>query len=121
MYRLKDAVNALLKGVPIKRITRIQKISKNTVKKYRRILNTVLGTNPVIKNDIDKIMEVFCKTRKEERFSKNFGWLEANKEFVDSLAAKCENYIVLIDKLRKVLNYPFAFTWIYNWEWLKFN
>jgi len=101
MYKLKDAVKALLTGTPIKRIARLQKISKNTVKKYRKILETILTENPEISNNIEKIMTRFSAIRSEERYSENFGWLEVNKELVNHLTGQCDNYIVLIRKLKE--------------------
>ena len=101
MYKLKDAVEALLANNSIKRIARLQKISKNTVKKYRSILTKILQNNPSIRNDINQIMAEFIEIRKHERFSGNFGWLEGNSELVESLTSKCDNYVVLIDKLKE--------------------
>ena len=100
MYKLKDTVEALLANISIKRIARLQKISKNTVKKYRSILNRILQNNPYIRNDINKIMAELIGIRKHERFSENFGWLERNSELVESLTSKCDNYVVLIKKLK---------------------
>ncbi len=99
MYKLKDAVKALLANISIKRIARLQKISKNTVKKYRSILNRILQNSPSLRNDINKIMAEFIEIRKHERFSGNFGWLEQNSELVESLTSQCDNYVVLIKKL----------------------
>lgn len=101
MYKLKDAVEALLAGIQIKKIARQQKISKNTVKKYRNILKTILDASPEIKTDITKIMTHFSEIRKEERYSENFGWLEKNQELVNQLSGKCNNYIALIRKLNE--------------------
>lgn len=101
MYKLKDAVEALLSGIPIKRIARQQRISKNTVKKYRNILGIILKANPEIETNIEKIMTHFSVIRKEERYSENFGWLEQNQELVNQLSGQCKNYIVLIRKLNE--------------------
>jgi transposase len=101
MYRLKDAVEALIAGIPIKKIARQQKISKNTVKKYRTILQKILEDHPEIDCDIRAIMSHFQELRKDERHSKNYGWLETNRELVTSLSEKCGNYIVLIRKLQE--------------------
>ena len=101
MYKLKDAVELLLDGIPIKRIARLQKISKNTVKKYKKILEAILKEDPAIKNDLSLIMAKFSKIRKNERYSENFGWLEANNGLVNDLSGKCDNYIVLIKKLNE--------------------
>ena len=86
MYKLKDAVELLLDGIPIKRIARLQKISKNTVKKYKKILEAILKEDPAIKNDLSLIMAKFSKIRKNERYSENFGWLEANNGLVNDLS-----------------------------------
>ena len=103
MYKLKDAVEALLADTPIKRIARLQKISKNTVKKYRKIIESILAINPEIHNNIEEIMTRFSAIRGEERYSENFGWLETNKELVNHLTGQCDNYIVLIQKLNPQL------------------
>jgi transposase len=101
MYKLRDIVEALLSDTPVKRIARQQKISKNTVKKYRSIVESIIKSNPDIKEDLEKIMSCFSKIREEERFSHNFGWLECNHELVNRTSGECKNYIVLIDKLKE--------------------
>jgi transposase len=101
MYKLKDTVEALLSGIPIKKIARLQKISRNTIKKYRKILETILKNNPEIKSDIVKIMVHFSEIRKQERYSENYGWLENNRDLVNQLSGQCKNYIVLIRKLNE--------------------
>ena len=45
-------------------------------------------------------MNEFQEIRKKERFSENFGWLERNSKLVESLTSQCDNYIVLINKLK---------------------
>jgi len=100
MYKLEDAVKALLDNTPIKKIARQQKISKNTVKKYRNHLEVVLNEKPWIRNDIQKIMAEFRTVRKKERFSENHGWLE-NNDLIDELAAECENYVRLFQVLKE--------------------
>jgi 5'(3')-deoxyribonucleotidase len=100
MYKLIEAAEALLAGISIKRIARLQKVSKNTVEKYRNILNKILQDKPEIKSNINKIMNEFQEIRKKERFSENFGWLERNSKLVESLTSQCNNYIVLINKLK---------------------
>jgi len=101
MYRLKDVVEALLAGLPIKQIARQQRLSKNTIKKYRTILTGILENNPDIKTDIPEIMSRFSGIRKDERYSKNFGWFENNRELINKLSEECDNYIVLIRKLNE--------------------
>jgi transposase len=101
MYKLKDIVELLLAGIPIKKIARQQKISKNTVKKYKNTLDGILESNSEIQTDITKVMNLFLQIRKEERYSDNFGWLEKNQELVNNLSAQCTNYIVLVDKLKE--------------------
>jgi transposase len=101
MYRLQDIINELLQGTAIKKIARTQKISKNTIKRYRGLLDTILESQPEIEDDIDSIMEQFTLLRKQQRYSENFGWLETNDELVNSLSLKCNNYIVLYPKLQE--------------------
>jgi transposase len=101
MYTLKDSVELILAGMPIKKIARLQKISKNTVKKYRNILETILEVSPDLKTDISKIMVHFSEIRKEERYSENFLWIEKNQELINNLSGQCDNYIVLIQKLKE--------------------
>jgi transposase len=99
MYKLEDTVKALLENVPIKRIARMQKISKNTVKKYRAIVEEILLIKPWIRDDLSAIMDEFRKIRKVERYSENHGWLEANQVLVEELAARCSNYVRLLEVL----------------------
>lgn len=101
LYRLKDIVTELLNDTAIKKIARQQKISKNTIKKYRTILNTILENRPEIKNDIDAVMEQFKLLRQQNHFSENFGWLEKNEELVNGLSLESDNYIVLYPKLQQ--------------------
>jgi len=101
MYKVQDVIEDLLQEKPIKAIARTRKISKNTVKKYRGILNEVLEENSGISNSIDDIMDEIRSHRKEERFSENFGWLETNKILVERLSNNCDNYIRLIEVLHE--------------------
>ncbi len=101
MYKLEDAVKALLGDTPIKQIAREHKISKNTVKKYRTHLRSILDEKPWLKDDISKLMSEFRNDRKKERYSKNHGWLETNSELVDKLALKCDNYVRLLQVLQE--------------------
>ena len=101
MYKIQDVIEDLLNEKPIKAIARIRKISKNTVKKYRGILNQILEGKPEISNSIPELMDEIRKYRKEERFSENFGWLEANNDLVEKLSGKCDNYIRLVEVLHE--------------------
>ena len=100
MYKLEEAVSALLAGTPIKKIARLQKISKNTVKKYRSILQRVLDDQPALQGDLTAIMGAFGSIRKQQRFSDNHGWLEINTALVEELTAKCDNYVRLLEVLQ---------------------
>jgi transposase len=100
MYRIEDAVKALLDNTPIKQIARQQKISKNTVKKYRRNLEAIRDVKPWLTN-IDEIMEEFRSSRKKERYSENHGWIEKNTELVAELSTRCDNYIRLFQVLQE--------------------
>lgn len=99
MYKLEEAVKALLENRPIKQIARMQRISRNTVKKYRDHLVDILTEKPWLKDDIDSLMSAFRIERKKERYSANFGWLEENQQLVDELAAECNNYARLFEVL----------------------
>ena len=79
----------------------MQKISKNTVKKYRNLLEEILEKEPALANDLDALMKVFRDERKKERYSVNFGWLESNQKLVDELAAECSNYARLYEVLNE--------------------
>lgn len=101
MYRIEDAVGALLDKTSIKQIARQQRISKNTVKKYRSILEKIQNEKPWLANDINKIMIEFRELRGKERYSENHGWLDTNTELVDKLSGKCENYVRLFQVLQE--------------------
>ena len=101
MYSLEDIVAALLAGTPVKQIARLQKISKNTVKKYRLILDTILTKQPSLCDDLKSIMAVFRSTRKQQRYSQNHGWLEDNEQLVERLTAKCANHVRLLQVLQE--------------------
>jgi len=100
MYRLKDIVTALLDGTAVKTIARLQKVSKNTIKRYRGLLETIIEAQPELQSDIDAVMEQFKLLRKQQRYSENFGWLEANDELINKLSFQCKNYIVLYPQLQ---------------------
>ena len=55
MHSIEDIVAALLAGTPVKPNARLKKTSKNTVKKYRSILDTILTTQPSLGNDLKAI------------------------------------------------------------------
>ena len=101
MYTLQDIVSDLLAGTKIKRIARLRKVSKNTVKKYRGILQKLLNEYPHEQPVIPEIMTEFRKIRESERYSKNFGWLVENKKTVEELSSRCDNYIRLIEVLHE--------------------
>ena len=100
MYKLQDIIEDLLRGETVKGIVRKRKISKNTVKKYRTILEKITETQPDHKTEIENIMKEFRQIRKVERHSENFGWLLTNVEMVNDLSSRCENLI----RLKEVLS-----------------
>lgn len=99
MYKLEEAISALLENKPIKQIARMQKISKNTVKKYRNQMESILQEKPWLRSDMESLMSEFKAARKKERYSANYGWLEGNQKTVDELAARCNNYVRLFEIL----------------------
>ncbi|MBU1077918.1 MAG: IS21 family transposase [Spirochaetes bacterium] len=101
MYKLEDTIKALLENVPIKRIARLQKISKNTVKKYRILVEEILRLKPWIRDDLPALMEEFRRSRKAERYSENHGWLETSQNLVEELSARCPNYVRLQEVLKE--------------------
>ncbi len=101
MYRIEEAVRALLDNTPIKQIARKQKISRNTVKKYRGVLENILKDKPWIINNFDEIMKEFQSLRAKERYSENHGWLSVNTELVNELSGKCDNYVRLYQVLQE--------------------
>ncbi|MDA3900551.1 MAG: hypothetical protein PF637_08530 [Spirochaetes bacterium] len=100
MYKLEEIVNALLENTPIKQIARQQKISKNTVKKYRKHVEKILSGNPHLLGNLSMIMDEFRNMRKKERHSVNYGWLELHSEEIEKLAENCDNYVRLFQVLR---------------------
>lgn len=106
MYKLEETVNALLDNTPIKQIARQQKISKDTVKKYRNLLEMILNEKPWIREDLTKIMVEFRTVRKKEWYSENHVWLENNANLIYKLAAECENYVRLFQDLQVECNSP---------------
>jgi transposase len=101
MYKLEEAVTALLAGTPVKRIARVQKISKNTVKKYRKQLEHILSENPDLAENVVDLMNEFCRFRATERYSTNYGWLEDNSKMIEDLTGNCENYVRLFQVLQE--------------------
>lgn len=99
MYKIQDVIEDLLQNKPIKAIARIRKISKNTVKKYREILTQILEEMPEISGSVSLIMNEIKNRSNAERFSKNFGWLQENKNLVEKLSNNCENYVRLNEVL----------------------
>ncbi len=100
MYKLQDIITDLLNGSAIKKIARTQKVSKNTIKRYRSLLHEVLESQPEIKQDIGAVIDQFKLLRSQQRFSDNYGWLETNDKLVNELSLQCGNYIVLYPKLQ---------------------
>ena len=101
MYKLEDTVKALLENIPVKRIARVQKISKNTVKKYRELVEEIVINQPWFRDDLPALMDEFRRMRKAERYSENHGWLEANQDLVEELSARCPNYVRLQEVLQE--------------------
>jgi transposase len=101
MYKLQDMIEDLLSNVPKKQIVRIRKISKNTIKKYNKILLKILEDKPEIGSDINRIMDEFRRLRKEESYSENFGWLNSNDKIVETFASQCKNIVRLFEKLNE--------------------
>jgi len=102
MYKLKDIVTELLEGTAIKKIARVRKVSKNTIKRYRGLLDTILESQPAIENDIDAVMVQFKLLRKQQRYSDNFGWLEANDELINKLSLQCKNCCRIVSATAKL-------------------
>lgn len=101
MRKLQDIVTELLNDTAIKTIARHNKVSKNTIKKYRSMLNTILENQPDIRNDLESVMEQFKLLRKQNAFSENFGWLEKHEELINKLSLESNNYIILYPKLQQ--------------------
>jgi transposase len=101
MYSVQDIVTDLLNQIPIKRIARIRKVSKNTVKRYREKVHCILDSHPELVDSIDGIMQKIREMRKMERFSRNFGWLDRNSEIVEKLSGQCSNYVRLLEVLQE--------------------
>jgi transposase len=101
MYKLQDIIEDLLQGQPVKSIAKKRKISKNTVKKYRVILEKIIESLPERESEIEKIMKEFRQIRRYERHSENFGWLLTNVEMVNNLSSRCENPVRLNEVLRE--------------------
>ncbi len=102
MYKIEEIVRDLLQDVSIKQIARTQKISKNTVKRYRDILNEIKKHHQIDDGgNLEPIMEVFRRKRKEERYSENFGWLSQKQENLKELFANCKNHILIFEEIRR--------------------
>ena len=99
MYKLQDVLADLLQNIPIKQIARKTKIARNTIKKYNKILESILQKQPELKNSIELLMDGFRDIRKHERYSENFGWLFNNKGKVETYASECNNYLRLFEVL----------------------
>ena len=101
MYKLQEIIEALLKDEPVKRIARKSRISKNTVKKYKTYLVSILERNPEITRNIEAVMREFHHIRQEERHSENFGWLLRNSEMINELGSRCNNLVRLNEVLQE--------------------
>lgn len=101
MYRIQDIVTELLRGTAVKQIARMQKVSKNTIKRYRGIVEEILEKQPDITDDISAVMELFKQLKKQKQYSLNFGWLVDNEGLINKLSLESENYIVLYPKLKE--------------------
>lgn len=101
MYKIQDIIEDLLNEKSIKAIARIRKISKNTVKKYRGVLNRIIEEKPDISDCIPEIMYEIRQYRKKERFSENYGWLEKNETLVEKFSNDCDNYTRLVEVLNE--------------------
>jgi transposase len=99
MYKLQEIIEDLRENQPVRSIARKRKISKNTVKKYRAILEIITAGQPDQESGIEKIMKAFRQVRREERHSENFGWLLTNVETVNALSNQCENMVRLNEVL----------------------
>lgn len=94
MYRVQDIVEDLLRNEPVKKIARVRKISKNTVRKYRDELAEISSQKPEMSISADLIMKELSARRKEER-SANFLWLSDRHDLLEKLSGECSNYIRL--------------------------
>ncbi len=68
MYSVKDVVEDLLSGVPVKRIARLRKASKNTVKRYRDNLHITLSEHPEFESSINTIRKILSNEGKKNAF-----------------------------------------------------
>ncbi len=101
MYSIQDIIEDLLNKKKIKEIARVRKVSKNTVKKYRKILEGILEKKPEYHGSLDNILDEIRKQRQEEKYSENFGWLKKNNELVEKLSQGCDNYVRLVEVLNE--------------------
>lgn len=101
MYRIEDIVRDLIDQVPIKQIARIRKVSKNTVKKYFKLIDELQAKMPDDKkSDAEMLCQQIRTIRKTEKYSANFLWLSHNDPYVRELSGNCSNIIVLYQKLQ---------------------
>lgn len=98
MYKLQDVIEDLLAKKPVKEIARLRKISKNTVKKYRSILDKIQPSELSQQTTIDQIMNQFSRQRSDEK-SKNFKWLDDRNELIEQMSGTCENHLRLHEVL----------------------
>ncbi|HCL56667.1 MAG TPA: hypothetical protein DHW82_06620, partial [Spirochaetia bacterium] len=65
MYKIEDIVRDLIENIPIKQIARKRKISKNTVKRYREILDSLTLKHQPDFTHLDSVMELLRIHRKQ--------------------------------------------------------
>ena len=100
MYKLQEIVEAILSVESIKKIARRVKVSKNTVKKYKTIIDSIVSEKANEKVELAEIMKIFREKRNIEQTSENFNWLEAHLEIIKSLINDSDNYARLVEVLR---------------------
>lgn len=101
MYKIEDIIKDLINDVPIKKIARTKRISKNTVKEYRSRFDIIKSYLKQDDFNLENILKEIWIIKKAERHSKNFGWLKENNELVNNLQSKCSNILILHENLIK--------------------
>jgi len=101
MEKIKKIIKGLLDNSKIKTLAREVRVSKNTIKVYRNLLEQIIKDNPGIKNNFEKILETFQSLLGEEK-STNFKWLVENKDRIKAKLTECNNIVriheVLVDE-----------------------
>ena len=101
MYKIEDIVRDLIENIPIKQIARKRKISKNTVKRYRDILDSIaLKYQPDFTN-LGSVMDSLRIHRKQERYSDNFQWFALHQDFLSGLFKECKNHLLIFEQLKQ--------------------